>query len=80
MVLEGTSRLLPNTSGNMARNPNHCTACGVFTSRPMSAENQHMASANTRSSRQAATAARGEVVMRNPRIMPKPSVTATEML
>ena len=23
MVLEGTSRLLPNTSGNMARNPNH---------------------------------------------------------
>jgi hypothetical protein len=46
----------------------------------MSAENQHMASANTRSSRQAATAARAEVVMRNPRIMPKPSVTATEML
>ncbi len=79
IVADGTSRLLPNTSGNMARNPNHCTPCGVFVSRPMSAENQHMATANS-SSRHPAIAASAVVPTRNPRIIPKPSVTATEML
>lgn len=80
MVLAGTSRLLPKTSGNIARNPHHCTPCAVLASSPMRAENQHMASANSRSSRHPAAAARGTVVIRNPRIMPKPSVTATEMV
>jgi hypothetical protein len=71
--------LLPKISGNMTRKPHHCTACADFTSMPMRADTQHMASANTSSSRQAMTAASGLVRMRNPRTNPKPSVTAIEI-
>ena len=79
MVSVGASRLLPNTSGKNAMNPNACTPCGVFTSMPMSADTQHMARAKARRSRQAATAESGLVVTRKPRISPKPMVIATEM-
>jgi len=79
IVAVGTSRLLPNTSGKNAMNPKAWTPCGVFTSMPMRADAQHMARAKASSSRQPAMAEAGLVVTRNPRIIPKPMVTATEM-
>ena len=79
IVAVGTSKLLPNTSGKNAMNPNACTPCGVFTSMPISADTQHIARAKASSSRQAATADSGLVVTRNPRIIPKPRVIATEI-
>ena len=45
----------------------------------MRAENQHIASANTSSSRQPMAADSGVAVIRNPRMNPKPSVTAIEI-
>ena len=80
MVCAGTSRLLPKTSGNNARKPNICTPCGVFTSIPISADTQHMASAKVSSSRQPATAGSGPVPIRKPSIIPKPSVITTEIM
>ena len=79
IVAVGVSRLLPNTSGKNAINPEACTPCGVFTIMPMRAETQHMARAKASSTRQAATAEAGLVVTRNPRIIPKPMVITTEM-
>ena len=80
MVPDGTSRLLPKTSGNIARKPYICTPCGVLTSIPISADTQHMARAKVSSSRQAATAATGLVPIRKPSTMPKPRVIATEIM
>ena len=45
----------------------------------MSAENQHIASANTSSSRQPMAAENGVAAIRKPRMNPKPSVTAIEI-
>jgi len=78
IVVVGTSTLLPNTSGNMPRDPNVCTACGVFSSSPMSAESQHMDTAKVSSSRQPPSADSGLVSIRNPRTAPNPMVTAIE--
>jgi predicted ATPase/DNA-binding SARP family transcriptional activator len=69
----------PNTIGNISRYPNPCTACGDFISTPISAENQHMASANTSSSRQPIAADSGDASIRKPRMNPNPSVTAIEI-
>ena len=80
MVCAGTSRLLPKTNGNIARNPYICTPWGVLTSIPMSADTQHMARANVSSSRQAAMADTGLVWIRKPSTIPNPRVIATEIM
>ncbi len=80
MVAIGTSRLLAKMIGNIAVNPKACTPCGGFTRSPINAEIQHMDSANASTSRHPLAAARGLVPIRKPRIMPKPSITATEIM
>src|SRR5262249_52962939 len=70
IVSVGTSRLLANTSGNIAVKPKSCTPCAVLASSPIRAEIQHMASANPSTSRQPAVAASALVVIRNPSSIP----------
>lgn len=80
IVAVWTSRLLPNTSGKIPSDPKTWTPCGVFASRPRRADTQHRARAKVSSSRQPAMAANGLVSTRKPSSMPKPMVTATEMM
>src|SRR5215475_10993814 len=73
-----TNTLLPKVNGNMMMNPKPCTACGVLTYMPSSAQTQHKPNANVMIRSTPASASHALVCTRKPSSEPYANSTANE--